>query len=287
MLDETQAQRLRLLGVAGVAAPGLMALVGLGLGLLPHGRIPALGHGFGLPALGMGAVATGVSLGLVSLLYRIHPALERALRESGMKVGLDALDVAGYPVMFAVVTAAAFGEELLFRGGLQPLIGVIPAALLFGFSHGGWRREMFAYAIAASLSGTLFGLAYWWSQNIWVPISAHAFHNILSTVLMGKKLEFKWEGWLPLVRLVPDPLDADEAEAPALPEEPGPVVAQAEGDAAPEAPGGGPARPRRRGVVRGRRMRVMRVQDRSVPRRRCQRLRLARLQRFGKGLRRR
>jgi hypothetical protein len=119
--------------------------------------------------------------------------------------------------MLLVVTTSAFGEEMLFRGGLQPAIGIIPAALLFGFSHGGWRREMWAYVLAAALSGTLFGAAYRLTGVIWVPILAHAIHNLCSTVFMGKKLDVTWRGPLPIIRLVPDPLDFPETES-SLPE---------------------------------------------------------------------
>jgi membrane protease YdiL (CAAX protease family) len=265
LLNETQAQRLRLLLIAGVLAPALMALAGLGLGLLPGGRMPALGRGFTLPALGLGAVATALSMGLVSLLYRIHPRFEEALRRSGMKVGLDALDVAGYPVMIVVVTASAFGEELLFRGGLQPLVGVIPAALLFGFSHGGWRREMIAYAVAASVSGSLFGLAYCWSQNIWVPVSAHALHNILSTILMGKKVDVTWEGWRPRVRLLPEVEEDEETEAPPAPA----AVSEPAVSVLPD--------PVVRRPVRLLRLRVRRLMVRRRPRVRARRRRVVRM----------
>lgn len=214
-MNETRAQRLRLLLYAGLLAPVLMALAGLALAFFTGKRLPNLGHGLTPAAVGLGALATAGSMGLVWLLYRVHPALEKALRRSGMQVGLDALEVAGYPVMIVVVTAAAFGEEILFRGGLQPIIGIVPAAFLFGFSHGGWRREMWAYVVAAALSGTVFGVAYWLTGNIWVPVSGHAMHNILSTALMGKKLEMSWDGWLPRVRVVPEPLeDEDENEVP-------------------------------------------------------------------------
>lgn len=213
MENETRAQRLRLLLVAGLAAPAVMVAVGITLGLIPGGGVPDLMQ---IPTwldLAIGAIATAASMGLVYAMYRIHPSFERALRKSGMKVGLDALEVAGYPVMLVVVTAAALGEEVLFRGGLQPLIGVFPAAILFGFSHGGWKKEMWAYAVAASISGSAFGAVYAWTGNIWVPITAHALHNVLSTVLMGKKVDITWEGLWPLVRLVPDPVDDEEDEA--------------------------------------------------------------------------
>jgi membrane protease YdiL (CAAX protease family) len=218
LLNETRAQRLRLLVVAGLVAPLLMAGAGIFLALLLGQNPPALGQAPGPLAALLGLATAGASLGLVSLLDHISPTMSRALRRTGTRVGLDALEVAGYPVMLLVVTTSAFGEEMLFRGGLQPAIGIIPAALLFGFSHGGWRREMWAYVLAASLSGTLFGAAYRLTGVIWVPILAHAVHNLCSTVFMGKKLDVTWRGPLPIIRLVPDPLDFPDPEPP-VPEE--------------------------------------------------------------------
>lgn len=195
-------QRWRLFLVAGVLAPAAMGLVGLILASIAGADSPSLLRWPGWGALGLGSLVGMASIGLVAALYKSHPAFEEALRRSGTKVGEDALRIAGYPVMLVIVTTAGIGEELLFRGGLQPLIGLVPAALLFGLSHGGWRKEMWAYAVAAALSGTLFGLAYHWSGDLYVPMVAHALHNILSTLLLGKKVDIAWEGYLPRVRLL-------------------------------------------------------------------------------------
>lgn len=212
MPEETRKQRLRLLLLAGIAAPLVMALIGFLLAYLA-GRMPmSLVRRPDWLDIIIG-VATGLgSMGLVTLLYKSHPSLERALRRSGTRVGLEALESAGYPVMLVVVTGAALGEEILFRGGVQPWLGLIPAALLFGFSHGGWRRDMLPYAVAASLSGAAFGLAYRLTDNLWVPITAHACHNVLSTLLLGKRVDLSWDGLMPHVRLLPEPIDDDDDE---------------------------------------------------------------------------
>ncbi|HYG60846.1 MAG TPA: hypothetical protein VD902_22440, partial [Symbiobacteriaceae bacterium] len=44
--------------------------------------------------------------------------------------------------------------------------------------------------------------------------TAHAVHNVLSTILMGKRLDCSWDGWIPRIRLVPEPLEDDEGGAP-------------------------------------------------------------------------
>lgn len=186
MSRELRAQRLRLLALAGVIAPLVMILIGYILGVALRDEWLDLWRVPGWRSVLFGILTAALSMGMVYGLYRSSPFFERALKESGVKVGEEALRMAGYPVMFVVVSAAGIGEEILFRGGLQPTIGLIPTALLFGFSHGGWRREMWAYALAASGSGALFGLAYWMTGDLWVPIIAHVLHNIAATVLLGQ-----------------------------------------------------------------------------------------------------
>lgn len=205
-------RRLRLLLVAGLLAPLAMAVVGAALAYFATGSIPNVKDWPVPQDLALGALAASLTMGLVTLLYKMFPRFERALRRSGTQVGMDALEVAGYPVMLVVVTMAGFGEELLFRGGLQPIIGIVPAALIFGFSHGGWRREMWAYVLAAALAGSIFGVAYQLTSDIWVPIAAHALHNIMSTFLLGKKVDLSWHGPFPVVRLIPEEWDEDEGE---------------------------------------------------------------------------
>jgi len=179
-------QRLRLLLLAGVVAPTVMIGIGVLIAWLVRGELlfVMLQH-FTWQAAGLGALTAGLSMSVVYLLSKVSKKLERALKESGVKVGEEALRVAGYPVMLVVVSAAGIGEEILFRGGLQPTLGVIPTALLFGFSHGGWRRDMWAYVLAASISGLIFGLAYALTDDLWVSISAHTLHNIAATVVLS------------------------------------------------------------------------------------------------------
>lgn len=212
-----------MLAFAGFLAPALMALAGFFVLFVTERPLPSL---LRVPdwTIALLGIATGLgSMLLVAGLYKSHKGFERALRKSGTKVAQDALRTAGYPVMLVVVVAAGIGEELLFRGGLQPIVGLVPAALLFGFSHGGWRKEMWAYAVAATVSGTLFGLAYLWTGDLWVPVIGHALHNVLSTALIGKKVDLTWEGVLPRVQLLPEERDDDEEEEASV-EAPGPAA---------------------------------------------------------------
>lgn len=205
MPSETLRARLRLLAAAGLAAPALMIAAGLGMAYLA-GAMPDLRQAPTLAQTGLGVGLAALTMGLIAVLSRISPTMAEALKETGTRMGRESLEMAGYPVMIVIVLMAGLSEEILFRGGLQPLIGLLPAAFLFGFSHGGWRREMWAYVLAAACSGTLFGLAYQWTGNLWVPVIAHSAHNLVSTFLIDKEIDITWEGRWPRIRLV------DEAE---------------------------------------------------------------------------
>lgn len=239
MFKRIRSERLRLLFVAGVLAPAAMVAIGFVLGWFLRGEVLDLARRPALPAVGVAVLTAALSMGLVYTLYKSHPAFERALRDSGVKVGEEALRMAGYPVMFVVVSAAGLAEEVLFRGGLQPTIGVIPAALLFGFSHGGWRREMWAYVLAASVSGGLFGLAYLWTGDLWVPVIAHTLHNLAATIVLGNTAGEDPTGDLPEADvpieteaeeygIMAEPLPSETAGPPDGPEDgtPGPGEAE-------------------------------------------------------------
>lgn len=83
-----------------------------------------------------------------------------------------------------IALLAAFGEELLFRGALQPLIGLVPAALIFGLLH----ATSVPHIILASLLGLWLGLLYQWNGNLWSPIMAHLALDTATGLLLAHKL---------------------------------------------------------------------------------------------------
>lgn len=64
---------------------------------------------------------------------------------------------------------AAFPEELLFRGALQPAVGLIVASAIFGALHG-LTRLYFVYATTA---GLLLGLLFQVSGTLWPSVGMH------------------------------------------------------------------------------------------------------------------
>lgn len=75
--------------------------------------------------------------------------------------------------------AAGLGEEWLFRGVLQPMIGLIAASLLFGLAHVGGRR-MLAFGVWASGMGLAMGTLALATGGITAPIVAHGVYDMLA-----------------------------------------------------------------------------------------------------------
>ena len=89
-----------------------------------------------------------------------------------------------------VALAAGVGEELLFRGVLQPALAahvppgwaVLAVGLLFGAVH--WLTP--TYALLAGLVGTYLGALYAASGNLLAPIVAHALYDFVALVVLTR-----------------------------------------------------------------------------------------------------
>jgi membrane protease YdiL (CAAX protease family) len=100
---------------------------------------------------------------------------------------LASLGPAGWVI---VSVAAGISEELFFRGFIQEaviqrtnlVIGILLASGIFGLFH--WIH--WSIVIFTGLLGLYFGLLYYFSDNIVVPIVAHTIHNVVSLFLAAR-----------------------------------------------------------------------------------------------------
>ncbi len=79
-----------------------------------------------------------------------------------------------------IAVASSVGEEFLFRGALQPWIGVVPQAVLFALLHVGPGKRFVPWTASALVMGLGFG---WLSQstgNLGGAIAAHFTINFLN-----------------------------------------------------------------------------------------------------------
>lgn len=83
---------------------------------------------------------------------------------------------------------AGVGEEMLFRGFLQPMLsywlgawaGLILASLVFGLVH----PFSMTYVVIASLAGFYFGATLWLTDNLLVAILAHAVYDFWALLVL-------------------------------------------------------------------------------------------------------
>lgn len=82
-------------------------------------------------------------------------------------------------VLLSVV--AGFGEEALFRGVLQPIVGIWLASLLFAMVHVLRRDSDSVKMTAFYLSfGLLLGWLYALTQNLWGCMVAHTLYDAIA-----------------------------------------------------------------------------------------------------------
>ena len=166
----------------------LLPIVVLGEGiLLATALAVAWGAGLpltaGSPAAGIGwGVLTAVALGGVNLAFlRAQPAgwPGSALRHVCRVIVRPLFEHVRVWHIIVISVLAGLGEELLFRGVLQPIIGLPLASLVFGAVHVG-GRGFIGYGIWAACIGALFGWLTLVTGGLLAPIVAHAVYDALA-----------------------------------------------------------------------------------------------------------
>lgn len=77
-------------------------------------------------------------------------------------------------------SAAGIAEELLFRGALQPLLGLVATSLIFGAVHFVPRRSLVSWSVWAALMGLLLGGLYEVTGSLVGCIVAHVLINVVN-----------------------------------------------------------------------------------------------------------
>ncbi|HDQ13999.1 MAG TPA: CPBP family intramembrane metalloprotease [Sediminispirochaeta sp.] len=166
---------------------GAMALIALLImlfagdpwqGLRPVPQRPRL-----FAELGTVALLLSVNLALVLLGPRHSRTLGRFIHFLEESLG----PLSGSQVMI-LAASSAIGEEMLFRGALQPIIGILPATLLFALSHFPLRRELWIWPLYALVMGLGLGLLRQWGGDIWSAVLLHFLLNGSSLLVLGKSL---------------------------------------------------------------------------------------------------
>jgi membrane protease YdiL (CAAX protease family) len=81
--------------------------------------------------------------------------------------------------IIALGAAAGLGEEWLFRGVLQPAIGLGPTCAVFGLAHVGGLR-MLPFGVWASAMGLVMGVLAIATGGLIAPIVAHGVYDMMA-----------------------------------------------------------------------------------------------------------
>ncbi len=82
--------------------------------------------------------------------------------------------------IFILALASSVGEELLFRGALQPWIGLLPQAIIFAALHVGPGTRYLPWTVSALVMGVVFGFMYRLTGDLGGPIVAHFTINFIN-----------------------------------------------------------------------------------------------------------
>lgn len=160
---------------------GAMILLAAALGAV-LGRNPfVLADGIPTAVILGGATALGFVLaGLAA--YRLLPALRLLADELGPQL----VDGARTRELLLLALLSGVGEEALFRGALQPLLGLVLTSILFGALHVGPDRRYLVWTLWAIVAGFVLGMLYNVTGGILAPAVAHALNNA-AVLLLWKR----------------------------------------------------------------------------------------------------
>lgn len=132
-------------------------------------------------------VVAGVGVGLLLVaLSRVWTA--RSAAGARLAAQLSAvLGEVGPVAAWGLALASGLGEELLFRGALQPQVGLLLASLLFGAVHylpgpGNW-----VWSVASAGAGLVLGGLFLWTGDLVAPVLAHVVINGLNLGWLGRR----------------------------------------------------------------------------------------------------
>lgn len=172
-------------GLAGASAVfyALMSLLGVGILAAQGLSVGPTVFGDGQSVLRDTLLGAGAGLAVVLLTWLVRDVGPVKRLSDELKGALGGAPSSGAIAVIAVTSAV--GEELLFRGALQPLLGLWLTALVFGFLHGGTRPRLYLWAIFAFAAGLLLGWLADWTGNLLAPILCHLTVNFFNLHALG------------------------------------------------------------------------------------------------------
>jgi membrane protease YdiL (CAAX protease family) len=87
----------------------------------------------------------------------------------------------------ALAAASGVAEEALFRGALQPRVGLVMASLLFGLSHVPATRALRPWTALAVVLGLGLGVLFEATGSLAAPVAAHVGVNVVGLLSLSRR----------------------------------------------------------------------------------------------------
>jgi hypothetical protein len=129
-----------------------------------------------LPLAGFVALITWTPLRRLPFLERIRSRIREVFGRTIARLALWQIVV--------ISIAAGVGEEVLFRGVLQPRLGLVVSSLLFGLLH----PLTPSYALITAGLSLYLGWLFERADNLFVPIIVHGLYDLLAFVIFRHEL---------------------------------------------------------------------------------------------------
>ncbi len=138
----------------------------------------------GLAAL----LLTRVALGIQLVLTHQTKHMQSGLEHFDVVTSIPAMTAVGISIGVAsMVLLAPIVEEIIFRGllfgALAPRLGIIGSALITAILFGAVHGDLVLFPTLAAL-GLINALVYAYTGNLWVPITLHAFNNLIGAIAL-------------------------------------------------------------------------------------------------------
>lgn len=133
------------------------------------------------------AADVGVGMGAGLCVIALSRAFTQRTRWGNALADALAAAIGRPSVRECVILAAASGiaEEALFRGALQPQVGLFAASLIFGLAHFAPSRDLWPWAVFAAATGLMMGILFEWTGNLIAPVVAHVLINAVNLRLLA------------------------------------------------------------------------------------------------------
>ena len=167
----------------GILRAGLLLYVPVGLLSLAwlclrHGMPATMERVVGVHGGRDAVLGLGVGLMLVGL-TRIAAVFSSHARRAEAALG-EAIGPLSTPHCMVLALVSGIAEELLFRGALQPVLGLMLTSIAFGAAHVPLRRELIIWPFIAAAVGLLLGWMTNETDALIAPILTHVTVNAIN-----------------------------------------------------------------------------------------------------------